>query len=73
MTIKPENTIFGMDHKYRMADDGQCSCTSTNLECLLEDAEYYSDPSEWEEEQQHLVKSAQRIVKRLKHKENVNR
>jgi hypothetical protein len=70
MAIKPENTIFGMDHKHRMADDGQCSCTSTNLECLLDDAEYFSDPTEWEEEEQRLVKSAQRIVKRLKVKED---
>ena len=64
--MKVENTIFGQDHKYRMTDDGTCSCTATNLQCLLDDAEYYSDPSEWEEEQQRLVKSAQRIVKRLK-------
>ena len=61
-----ENTIFGQDHKYRMADgNDQCSCTSTNRQCLLDDAEYYSDPSDWEKEQLPLVKSAQRIVKRL--------
>ena len=66
--MKIENTIFGQDHKYRMADDGQCTCTSTNLDCLLDDAEYYSDPSDWEKEQLPLVKSAQRIVKRLTNK-----
>ena len=64
--MKVENTIFGIDHKYRMTEDGACFCTPTNLKCLLEDAEYYSDPSDWEEDELRLVKSAQRIVKRLK-------
>ena len=70
---KIEDTIFAMDHKYRMTDDGACFCTPTNLQCLLEDAEYYSDPSEWEEDELHLVKSAQRIVKRLKKEQMKNK
>ena len=71
--MKIENTIFGQDHKSRMADDGQCTCTSTNLDCLLDDAEYYSDPTDFDPDIRSLCLSAQRIVKRLKHKENVNR
>ena len=66
--MKIENTIFGQDHKYRMADDGQCTCTSTNLDCLLDDAEYYSDPTDFDPDIRSLCLSAQRIVKRLTNK-----
>ena len=63
---KIEDTIFAMDHKYRMTDDGACFCTPTDLQCLLEDAKYYSDPSDWEKDDLPLVRSAQRIITRLK-------
>ena len=67
--MRIENTIFGQVQFRRMRDDdGVCSCTSTNLECLLADAEFYSDPQYFDPDIRSLCLSAQRIVKRLTNK-----
>ena len=64
--MRIENTLFGQDHYRRMRDDdGTCTCTSTNLDCLLDDAEFYSDPTYFDPDIRSLCLSAQRIVKRI--------